>query len=475
MRKQVSIFVAGAKALVNERNALKALSHELNTKYNEDGVDVFVEMKTYEEFKDNQQVYNEYIVNVADIAIFVLDGCIGDKTKDELIKAVEAYKNKQLPEIIVFLKHYDEETSEIGQVLDLLETLFGQDYYYVEYSDMDDLKTQTRTRIERIIHPVQHIQGLKKSRWTIVLLSAAVLILAGLLGWQTLREKDMVTKADNEPFFSSDTPVLLFAGGGSASSFLKEVYGIDIDTVENSLFARMPSGNAWTLLTEEIHVMNAGFKKFIPICLSADSANETAFTKRFDDKNVFCQKARVIAFRVGFEPLTIYAKNGVWPADTISTDELEVLLNKIIKKEKDIDVYRTDNNSGTLRMYKRLCKVDFSGFSEYTEHTDPNILKDKPYMVLGSKYFKIEKLSPNSYKPLLIKTPDGKLVERPIFIYFNALKTDSEDAERTIPTPVLKFMHNFVKTDSDTIWWNDIKDGIIEANEPSQVIYQLNP
>ena len=111
MKKQVSIFVAGAKKLTTERYGLKALAQELNTRYNEHDVDVFVEMKSYEDFKDNQKEYNDYISKSADMAIFVLDGCIGTYTKKEFITAVDAFNRKQIPEIVVFLKNYDVETN----------------------------------------------------------------------------------------------------------------------------------------------------------------------------------------------------------------------------------------------------------------------------------------------------------------------------------------------------------------------------
>ena len=74
MKKKVSIFVAGSKQLSHERNALKALAQEMNTRYNERGVDVFIETKSYEDFKDTQEEYNKYISDTADMALFVLEG-----------------------------------------------------------------------------------------------------------------------------------------------------------------------------------------------------------------------------------------------------------------------------------------------------------------------------------------------------------------------------------------------------------------
>lgn len=488
MRKQVSIFVAGAKALVNERNALKALSHELNTKYNEDGVDVFVEMKTYEEFKDNQQVYNEYIVNVADIAVFVLDGCIGDRTKDELIKAVEAYKNKQLPEIIVFLKHYDEETSEIGQVLDLLETLFGQDYYYVEYSDMDDLKTQTRTRIERIINPVQHIQGLKKSRWAIALLSAAVLILAGLLGWQNFRKDAPPTwsaAAVEADSVQSDS-IILFAGGGSVATFLEEKLHVDLSDIPNSVFARMPSGNAWQLLAEEVTNPQVRKVKFYPVCVSAAEAKESDFVLDADSDSydmisrVFYERARIVSYYLGSERLTVYVSNHALEKesmrlfknkDSLSKDELLTLLKK--HGEDGITVYATKEKSGTAKAYEDFAGITVNNYAKYTENSFENSFKED-YIILSSEFFMPKVLrSKGNYKAYNLKGTTAKNYPRKdMFVYF---VVPSSGNKCNIPPIIMNFLQNNLKIDSvcpDA--WAKISDSSFDSHDGTNIIYKLN-
>lgn len=485
MRKQVSIFVAGAKALVNERNALKALSHELNTKYNEDGVDVFVEMKTYEEFKDNQQVYNEYIVNVADIAIFVLDGCIGDRTKDELIKAVEAYKNKQLPEIIVFLKHYDEETSEIGQVLDLLETLFGQDYYYVEYSDMDDLKTQTRTRIERIINPVQHIQGLKKSRWAIALLSAAVLILAGLLGWQTFRANALptTTAATVEADSVQSDSIILFAGGGSVATFLEEELHVDLSDIPNSVFARMPSGNAWTLLSEEVTNPQIEHVKFYPVCVSATEAPESAFLTDIS-RSTFMERARIVSYYIGSEHPVVFISNSAYNKPSmqwlrersqLSQQDLKKLLHQNNNADS-IAVYTTKKNSGTAKIYQDFAHIDPTEYDKYNKYTENTFEIDfKPnYVILGSEYFMPKALKKrNNYKSFrLVDSQNGSEPQKKMYVYF-VVPTLGYDSK--IPPIIMDFLQNQLRIDTNTVAWPKIKNGTINSKGgESSIFYPLN-
>lgn len=62
--KKIRIFIAGPKALEGERNALKALAHDLNTEYEDRSAHIQVKIKSYENFKDNQQEYNKFIVTV---------------------------------------------------------------------------------------------------------------------------------------------------------------------------------------------------------------------------------------------------------------------------------------------------------------------------------------------------------------------------------------------------------------------------
>ena len=98
--KTVNIFLAGAKDIVDERNAIKAIAHDFNTKLKHKIAGLSINVQSYENFNNNQLEYNDYIENESDIVIFLLKDKIGPITEKEFILAADAYKAKKIPEII---------------------------------------------------------------------------------------------------------------------------------------------------------------------------------------------------------------------------------------------------------------------------------------------------------------------------------------------------------------------------------------
>lgn len=150
--QKINVFVAGAKALRRERDAvisaLNKVSSLSRTGYT-------FNVKTYESFerslteKGRQAEYNDYISEDADYAIFILDNTVGGITYDEFHVALNAYNTKQRPQIYVY-SHIPRisqvlfqsllgrvQGAEVKTIIDHL-TAIGQ--YYIEYSDIDDLK-----------------------------------------------------------------------------------------------------------------------------------------------------------------------------------------------------------------------------------------------------------------------------------------------------------------------------------------------
>lgn len=146
----INVFVAGAKALVKERNVvISSLVHLCNNS-NENHV---FRVKTYEDFgrslthDGRQQEYNNYIAKVADCVIFILDETVGGITFDEFRVAMKAYKKHSKPEIYVY-SHVPNrsllnsflrrriQSNGIESIRDYLSKI-GQ--YYIEYRDLHDL------------------------------------------------------------------------------------------------------------------------------------------------------------------------------------------------------------------------------------------------------------------------------------------------------------------------------------------------
>ena len=118
----ISIFIAGAKNLKEQRLGLKALTNDLNAKYAKKGWDVSLNMNSYENFGEKQSDYNDFILNQANIIIFVLKDRIGQKTEDEYLLATNAYKLNGHPEVITFLHAFEERTPEIDHIEQLVNS-----------------------------------------------------------------------------------------------------------------------------------------------------------------------------------------------------------------------------------------------------------------------------------------------------------------------------------------------------------------
>ena len=162
LHRTVNVFVAGAKVLKRERDAvISALTHITNNSLR----DYAFRVKTYEDFgrslieEGRQKEYNEYISNDAEYAIFILDNTVGGITFEEFEVAMNAYKAKRAPEIFVYsrmpnngdrifyrlFRRY-EESNEVTTIRRHLSEI-GQ--YYIEYRDIDDLKNRVNQDFRR--------------------------------------------------------------------------------------------------------------------------------------------------------------------------------------------------------------------------------------------------------------------------------------------------------------------------------------
>lgn len=154
MHQGINVFVAGSKALKSERDAvISALTHITNNSSR----DYVFRVKTYEDFdrslteEGRQKEYNDYISNDAEYAIFILDNAVGGITMEEFEVAMNAYRDKRRPEIFVYSRmpnnnggafsrffRRHEQSEEVVAIRRHLSEI-GQ--YYIEYRDLDDLKT----------------------------------------------------------------------------------------------------------------------------------------------------------------------------------------------------------------------------------------------------------------------------------------------------------------------------------------------
>ncbi|MBR6591812.1 MAG: hypothetical protein IKK81_04210 [Prevotella sp.] len=153
LHQTINVFVAGAKVLKRERDAvISALTHITNNSSR----DYVFRVKTYEDFdislsdEGRQKEYNEYISNDTEYAIFVLDSTVGGITLEEFEVAMNAYRTRRRPEIFVYSRmpnserwsfslnfRRHEQSKDVTAIRRHLSEI-GQ--YYIEYRDIDDLK-----------------------------------------------------------------------------------------------------------------------------------------------------------------------------------------------------------------------------------------------------------------------------------------------------------------------------------------------
>lgn len=151
--QNINVFVAGAKVLKRERDAvISALNHITN----QSSRDYAFRVKTYEDFdrsltdEGRQMEYNDFLSNDAEYAIFILDSTVGGITFKEFEVAMNSYRAKRRPEIFVYSRMPNNEGSIFsqffkrrelsGEITAIRRYLSEIGQYYIEYKNVDDLK-----------------------------------------------------------------------------------------------------------------------------------------------------------------------------------------------------------------------------------------------------------------------------------------------------------------------------------------------
>ena len=147
MKSTITIFVSGSKSLKEHRLRLKALVNNINGENRLKDYPVSLSMFSYTNLGDNQAEYDDFIEHKSDIAIFLLEGRMGEKTKEEFLLASRALKKTGTPKIYVFMKEFEERTPQIEEIEKLVSE--HSDSYYVEYSNLEDLESKVKTRLDQ--------------------------------------------------------------------------------------------------------------------------------------------------------------------------------------------------------------------------------------------------------------------------------------------------------------------------------------
>lgn len=456
MKKTIRIFVAGSQELTTERDALKALAHDLNKSYRYSGITFEFQSCDDPVFKDNQHNYNNYIKNNADIVIFVLKDDMRNFTRQEFEKAAEAYKEKNLPEIMVFMNGYSDEKLGTKEMKDFIKKHLGEHHYIIPYDRIEDLKHLAKDRIRNFATPI-YKQLHRTQMLTIAAFAAFLLVLTGVLAWKVVSQ--------------SNTPKLLFAGGGSALNYIQESANIDIKNWRGALYASMPSGTSWPLMAEEYnrHENRNGNKdlKFVTLVISAGKAN-TAVMLKSCDRVEFNNKATIVESKIGYDTLCIYIQKDFYEKHK---ERLPINKNEITAKDFREVLLKNDNlhalffataeSSGTRNQYNQcLINDTATDIRSYAKHVTifneadaPGVYTNKPYVIMGSEYYYPKVLDKkgmapkDKYEKIILKDDKGKAIRKPIYLYFVAFTDVSDDTKYVhIPDPIYKVLRKIKKT-----------------------------
>lgn len=140
--KTIKCFIAGSTQLERERDGLRAAISIIYNKWQSKNFNIL--SYTFEDFERRvieggpQQIYDHFITNEADWAIFIMDTHIGEITANEFNKALNAFKENKKPKILIFSKYYDVYSSEITELQKLIDSV---DQYWISYQDINNLKS----------------------------------------------------------------------------------------------------------------------------------------------------------------------------------------------------------------------------------------------------------------------------------------------------------------------------------------------
>ena len=147
-------FIAGAKCLERERDAIVAGVNDYNLANNHSKSRV--ECHSFKNFdssisKDGQQhLYNEFIRDDADLCVFVLDENVGGITKEEFDVAVDTFISSgyKRPTILVFANEKRRAQNEDFE--EILQRMKDLKQYWVDYSDLENLKLRLHLELHKL-------------------------------------------------------------------------------------------------------------------------------------------------------------------------------------------------------------------------------------------------------------------------------------------------------------------------------------
>lgn len=481
--KHINIFVAGAKNLTDYRQRLVLWANHNNYKYRQLKKLVQLNIYSFKEVGDDQDTYNKVITETSDIVLFIIEGQIGEKTKEELIKAKEGFNLNKHPLILVFTNNAN--ASSIAY----LEGAMGRKYA-IDFDSADDLVNKVNDRIEKYIENIEltvnedstqvieevvipekdNVSKVSNKKVKTLCITSLIAICMFFAGW-------FVSQLHHTPqgAISADSnPMLLIAGGGSVANYIEEQPGTAIPKLAdypNGYFVHLPTKSAWKMLVEEV-VSLQDARRYYPICISATEARDEDLCSAQISQQMFLDSAIVISAKLGEDSLAVYIQKNSKFFDenpecylnkNISIDKLKkIILNK------EMNIYSTSIESGTRAGYCKALNIEnnqlgdyLAGqFSEYSPLSAVSV-GNKPYLLLGSKYYGM-----NAVKNDAVRLTVQSDYVKPMMVYFMAYRVSGD--VYNVPQETIKFLtHLNLHTLDNYI----SSDGNVKIKNHDHVIY----
>ena len=139
--KRINCFIAGSTSLQTERDALRATISLVCNRWKEKNFQIF--SFTYEDFErkfapnGQQSLYDYFIENEANVAIFLIKGDVGDVTITEFEKAYKSFEISKHPSIIVY---YDRLSELSPSAIELKNRVHSIGQYWVDFNTLSEMK-----------------------------------------------------------------------------------------------------------------------------------------------------------------------------------------------------------------------------------------------------------------------------------------------------------------------------------------------
>ena len=157
--RQINVFFAGSKALQTERDIYSNVVSQLQTKWKDNNIHLYgYSFQNFEHefvFEGHQCTYNEFIKVYSDIVVFVLNGNVGGKTREEFDIAMSAFKEYHRPLIYVYSRMSDTPNDDVESTRNRINE---ESQYWQDYSDNDHLrlliKNDLQERLQKVFEDI---------------------------------------------------------------------------------------------------------------------------------------------------------------------------------------------------------------------------------------------------------------------------------------------------------------------------------